>query len=183
MDRLTKIHWHCIILMFYSTDHQHKISPSDSLDIGPPQTCTARLNFVNIIQPTFSSCTQCNELAAYRCMYLSICVHPSTNSKCFFSNMPQWIFMILENNDHLVGGGGAIGMFRNLGSVVIQGSFRVIVQICSKCFFLYIIQQMLMKLGCRNTWSEVIYNKTDHGSVLINVNHQKVFMVNSSFNL
>ena len=44
----------------------------------------------------------CNELMAYRCVYLS--VYPSTIRKCFFSNMPWWIFLILGYSDHQVGG-------------------------------------------------------------------------------
>ena len=37
-------------------------------------------------------------------MRVSVCV--SKIIKCFFSNMPRWIFVIFRYNDHQVGGGG-----------------------------------------------------------------------------
>ena len=48
----------------------------------------------------------------------------------------------------------SIRVFRNLGWKVIKSSFGVIVQICLRRFFVYIIRQIVMKLGWRDPWPQ-----------------------------
>ena len=94
------------------------------------------------------------DVCIYLCIFVSICASVYIQKKMLlleYALMDFWDTWIQQSS-----GWGTIGVFRTLGSKVIQGSFGVIVQIRSKRFFVYIILQMLMKLGLRDPWPEVL---------------------------
>ena len=59
---------------------------------------------------------------------MRVSVYPSTIRKCFFSNMPQWIFVVLGYNDDQVCGAGDNRGVQEFG---VKGHWGVILGNCS----------------------------------------------------
>ena len=91
----------------------------------------------------FSSCTYAVQWAYGIPMCVSICVsvYPSTFTKCFFSNMPWWIFLIRGYNDHQLGDNRVVQEFG------VNGHLGVIWNCCSN--------MLKTLLGWRDPWREV----------------------------
>ena len=127
---------------------------------------------------------RCNELMAYRCVYLS--VYLFTIRKCFFSNMHWWIFVILGHNDHQVGDN------RDIQEFVVKGHLGVIWGHCSDMLKMLLLPDSIDFdetcversltwdfLGLfRNFWSEVIlgsFGVTVEGQIL-NILLQQIWL-------